>query len=61
MKKLRNPGDFFFRFFRDGCTNVEEIIVDSILKKEQLSDMVRGLFAVMQPAKLKNKEDENNP
>ena len=49
IKKLRNPSDFFFRLFREGCANVEEIIIDGILKRSQLNDMVRGLYAVLQP------------
>lgn len=53
MKKLacvpthgsdEQQNDFFFRLFRDGCANVEEIIMDGILKRNQLNDMVRGLY-----------------
>ncbi len=36
--------EFFFRMFKDACTNIEEIIIDGILKRGQIHDMVRGLY-----------------
>jgi hypothetical protein len=36
--------EFFFKLFREGCANVEEIIIDGILKRGQIHDMVRGLY-----------------
>lgn len=51
VKRLRNPQDFFFRLFQRACANIEEIIIDGILKRNQLGDMVRGLYAVLQPPK----------
>lgn len=32
VKKLKDP-EFFFKFIKDGAFNVEELIIDSILKK----------------------------
>jgi hypothetical protein len=36
--------EIFFRLFKDACANIEEIIIDGILKRGQIHDMVRGLF-----------------
>ena len=36
--------EFFFRLFKEACANIEEIIIDGILKRGQIHDMVRGLF-----------------
>ena len=47
IKQLRNPGDFFLKLFQKGCENIEEIIIDGILRRHQLADMVRGLYAVL--------------
>jgi hypothetical protein len=41
--------DFFFTLLREGCANVHELILDAIFRKPHLSDMVRGLFSVLQP------------
>jgi hypothetical protein len=41
--------EFFFKLFREGCQNVEEIIIDGILKRGQIHDMVRGLYYLIQP------------
>ena len=36
VKKLTSPEDFFIKLFKDACMNIEEIIIDGILKKTQL-------------------------
>jgi hypothetical protein len=41
--------EFFFRLFKEACANIEEIIIDGILKRGQIHDMVRGLFYLIQP------------
>lgn len=61
VKKLAAPEDFFLRLFRDGCQHVEEIIIDSILKKHQLNDMVKGLFSVLQPQSIIAARNEEQP
>lgn len=33
LERLNHPQDFFFRFFKDCCANVDEIIIDGILQK----------------------------
>ena len=33
LERLTQPADFFFRFFKDCCGNVDEIIIDGILTK----------------------------
>ena len=53
VKKLDSGSDqgneFFFKLFREACQNVEEIIIDGILKRGQIHDMVRGLYYLIQP------------
>lgn len=43
---LREAG-FFEKFIIDGCFNVEELILDSILMQEQLADMAKGLKCIL--------------
>lgn len=47
IKKMKLPIDFFYKFFKDSCANIEELIIDSILKKKQLQDIVRALSSVI--------------
>ena len=49
LDRLTSPSDFFFRFFKDCCANVDEIIIDGILSKPHIHDMVRGLYHLIQP------------
>jgi hypothetical protein len=41
---VEQTSEFFFRLFKEACANIEEIIIDGILKRGQIHDMVRGLF-----------------
>lgn len=42
VKKFKQI-NFFYKFIRDGAAKVEELIIDSILKKAQLQDAVIAL------------------
>lgn len=46
VKKLKDP-EFFFKFIKDGAFNVEELIIDSILKKQQLIDIINALKIIV--------------
>lgn len=46
FKKLSDE-NFFFRFIKEGAFNIEELIIDSILKKQQLVEICKALKLII--------------
>lgn len=46
VKKLKTD-NFFYSFIKDGAARVEELIIDSILKRNQLQEMVQALAVII--------------
>ena len=59
VKRLKD-NDYFYLFIKEGAANIEELILDSILLKKQLEDIVKGLKFIVAGPNSKEELDKFN-
>jgi len=59
VKKLKMH-EFFYKLIKQGALNIEELILDSIMKKEQLQDIVKALKVIVAGPQTQEELDKFN-
>eukprot|EP00347_Sterkiella_histriomuscorum_P012363 403368877 len=59
FKKIAEE-NFFFRFIKEGSFNIEELIIDSILNKQQLIEICKALRIILDGPQNQNELDKFN-
>ncbi|CDW87966.1 leucine-rich repeat-containing protein 34 [Stylonychia lemnae] len=58
-KKLKES-EFFYKFIKEGAFNIEELIIDSILKRNQLQEIINALRLILEGPQNKDELDKFN-